>query len=105
LGSRVACEAVVQGGVAARILFAAGQVTFGTNVADLLLAFERIDRVMEPYRVHTQDAVSLNLYGTSRAVADQAKSLVGATPATSIFIEGLPSQDATLSVEAAVPLK
>ncbi|MEO5922647.1 MAG: hypothetical protein ABIR70_02370 [Bryobacteraceae bacterium] len=107
LGSRAACEAIAQGGPvqSAKLVFAAAQLTFGEEEADLALAFDRLDKALEPQGIHRSDAVLVNAYATSRAVADKARALAAPTPRSAVFIEGLPSQDATLSVEAIIPAK
>lgn len=100
LGSRAACEAVAQGGAvqSAKVVFAAAQITFGEQDADLNLAFERLDKALEPVNVKRADAAVVNAYATSRAIADKVRSRSAA-----VFIEGLPGQDATLAVEAVIP--
>jgi hypothetical protein len=102
LGSRVACEAIAQGGPvqAAKLIFAGAQITFGEQDADLALAFDRLDKALEPMNVKRSDAAMVNAYATSRAIADKVRGR-----AASVFIEGLPGQDATLAVEAMVPAK
>lgn len=107
LGSRVSCEALAQGGPiqSAKLVFAGAQLTFGEQDADLALAFERLDKALEPMNVKRADAVSVNAYSTTRAIADRARALAGPSPRSSIFIEGLPSQDATLAVEAVIPAR
>jgi len=107
LGSRAACEGIAQGGPiqSPKLVFAAAQLTFGEQDADLTLAFDRLEKVLEPLNVHRSDAVFVNAYATSRAIADKARALGAPNPRSSLFIEGLPSQDATLAVEAVVPTK
>lgn len=102
LGSRVACEGVAQGGPVqtAKLVFAGAQITFGEQDADLALAFERLDKALEPMHVNRSDAALVNAYATSRAIADKVRER-----AASVFIEGLPGQDATLAVEAVIPVK
>jgi len=104
LGSRAAVEGVGQGGPvqSPKLILAAAQVSFGEQDTDLSMAFERVEKVLEPLLVKRSDAVLVNAYGVSRAIADKARAL-GAH--SSVFIEGLPSQDATLAVEAVIPAK
>jgi hypothetical protein len=105
LGSRVSCEAIAQGGPvqSAKLIFAGTQITFGEQDAELALAFDRLDKALEPMNVKRSEAVFVNAYATSRAVADKARTLAAPVPRSSVFIEGLPSQDATLAVEAVIP--
>ena len=102
LGSRAACEGIAQGGPvqSPKLVFAAAQLTFGEQDADLALAFDRLDKTLEPMNVKRSDAALVNAYATSRAIADKARSRAAA-----VFIEGLPGQDATLAVEAVIPSK
>lgn len=102
LGSRVSCEAIAQSGPvqAAKLIFAGAQITFGEQDADLALAFDRLDKALEPMNVKRSDAALVNAYATSRAIADKVRER-----AASVFIEGLPGQDATLAVEAVIPAK
>ena len=93
LGSRVSCEAVAQGGTApARLTFAAAQVTFGEQDVDIAQAFTRV----------TPNPTLLNIYATSKAVVEKARSQAK-SPASAVYIEGLPSQDATLAIESISP--
>jgi hypothetical protein len=105
LGTRATCEAIAQGGPlqAQKLTFAASQLTFGEQDTDLAQAFARLDKALEPLK--RSDALLLNAYATSKAIADKARSMAGAVPRSSVFIEGLPSQDSTLAVEAVVPAK
>ncbi len=107
LGSRAACEGIAQGGPvqSPKLVFAAAQLTFGEQDADLTLAFDRLEKALEPLKVHRADAAFVNAYAVSRAIADKARTLAAPNPRSSVFIEGLPSQDATLAVEAVVPTK
>ncbi len=90
LGTKVTCEAVAQGGPvqSPKLTFSAAQINFGEQDADIAKALERIPA----------NATLVNTYATSKAVAE--KSRAHSKSATSaVFIEGLPSQDATLAVE------
>lgn len=100
LGPHVACEGVLSGPAGARLIFAAPQLAFGDQDEDLKLAFERLDKALEPFQARVADAALANAYTTSKAVADKAAAL-GAK--TSVFVEGLSSRDATLAVEAVIP--
>jgi hypothetical protein len=102
LGNRVACEAMVQGGAVAKWVFASAQTTFGVEDAELQQAFDRLQKALNGRDATLADAVSVHAYATSRAIADKAKAM-GAS--TAFDVEGLLSQDATLAVEAVVPLR
>lgn len=105
LGAKVACEAVTASGPisAAKLLFTGSQVTFGESDADLKLAFERLDKAIASFNVTAAKAVQINAYASSKATADKARGLTS-TPTTAVFIEALSAPDATLEVEAVVPL-
>jgi hypothetical protein len=107
LGSRTTCEAIAQGGPvqSPKLTFAAAQLTFGEQDAELTLAFDRLDKALEPFTTRRSEAALVNVYATSRATADKARTLAKPTPTSAVFIEGLPSQDATLAVEAVLPTK
>ncbi|MFM2123885.1 MAG: hypothetical protein RL328_336 [Acidobacteriota bacterium] len=101
LGSATTCEAVAAGGNTGKLMLAGTQITFGEEQADLQLAFDRLEKVVAPLRLST--AIMTNLYGSSRAVADKARAM--APPATtSRFVEALQAPDATLAVEAVLPV-
>jgi hypothetical protein len=107
LGSRAACEGIAQGGPAQspKLVFAAAQLTYGDQDADLMLAFDRLDKALEPFNVRRSEAAFVNVYAVTRANAARAQTLAGPNPRSSVFVEGLPSQDATLAVEAVIPAK
>jgi hypothetical protein len=107
LGSRASCEAIAQNGPvqSPRLIFAGAQLTFGEQDSDLALAFDRLDKALEPMNVKRSDAVFVNTYSTTRAIADKARKLAAQAPGSSVFIEGLPSQDATLAVEAVIAVR
>jgi hypothetical protein len=100
LGTKVTCEAIAQGGPvqSTKLTFAAAQISFGEQDADVAQAFDRLDKAFT-------GAALLNIYATSKAIAEKARSLAKSTPASAVFIEGLPSQDATLAIETVVPAK
>jgi len=102
LGSHAACEGIAQGGPVQnpKLIFAAAQLTFGEQDGDLAQAFDRLDKAIEP--ALRADAVFLDAYAVTQAIADKANALAAPTPRSSFYIEGLPTQDATLAVEAVI---
>lgn len=105
LGSGVACEATGQGGPvrSAKLVFTSAQLTAGELQLELQAAFDRIDRAVESLGIKRESAVQLNLYGVNMTVTGQADTIAGATPHSTIWVEGLTSIDATLAVEAIIP--
>jgi hypothetical protein len=86
---------------AAKLLFASTQISFGENDTDMKLAFERLDKAVAPQMA--SKAALMNVYGSSRASADKARGL--AVPSTTaVFVEGLQATDATVAVEAVIPI-
>jgi enamine deaminase RidA (YjgF/YER057c/UK114 family) len=103
MGSRVICEGVAQNGPVrnAKLLFAAPQIGFGE---DGKAAFDHVDHALEPLNASRAKSVMLNVYGTSLAAANAAKTLAAPIPTTAVFIEGLPALDATIEIEAVIPI-
>ncbi len=112
-GSSAACEGVARGKrmTAAKLVFSGAQMAFGERDADLHLAFERLQKSLEPLGVTYRDIVFAGFYPVSRAVEQKLPALSmeffrnSALASTAIF-EGLPSPDASMSMDvvAAVPV-
>jgi enamine deaminase RidA (YjgF/YER057c/UK114 family) len=103
LGSHVSCEGIAQnGGVrSAKLLFVGTQFGFGEDAKG---ALERIDRTLEPLNANRAKSVLIDIYTTSLAAANAAKAVASPSPATAVFIEGLPALDATMAIEAVIPV-
>lgn len=107
-----ACEGVARGkGVtAAKLVLSGAQMAFGEKDADLRLAFERLQKSLEPFGVTFQNVVFANFYPVSREVeqrltAPGSEFFHAPMAASTLVFEGLPSPDASVSMEvvAAVP--
>jgi hypothetical protein len=105
LGSRVACQAVAANGPvkSARVILTGAQITFGEGDAELQQAFDRMEKAVLSMNAHSSKAAQINVYSTSKALADKGKALTS-VPSTALFVEGLSAPDATLAVEAVIPV-
>ncbi len=105
LGTRVECEGVGAGGPIndTKLMFAGTQITFGETDEDVKLAFDRLEKAVAPLGASTSKAALMNVYATSRALTDKARGLA-IQSTTALFIEGLPAADATVAVEAVIPV-
>lgn len=101
LGTATTCEGVTTGNTAGKLTFTGTQITFGEETSDLQLAFDRLEKAVAPLNPAT--ALMTNLYASSRAIADKARTLAP-TSNTARFVEGLQTRDATLAVEAVIPV-
>jgi enamine deaminase RidA (YjgF/YER057c/UK114 family) len=101
-----ACEGIREspsGSAPARVVFTAAQMAFRDQEADLRLAFERLEKALEPFGSSLQDAVSSTLYGLSAEIAERTRSIatgfLPAPPGMTLIVEGLPSLDASVAIE------
>ena len=79
-------------------------MAFGEKEADLRLAFGRLEKALEPFGATYRDAVFAGFYPVGRAAEEKASGLSleffhNPTPATTLIFEGLPSPDASMSME------
>jgi enamine deaminase RidA (YjgF/YER057c/UK114 family) len=94
-----------------RLVISGTQLGFGSEPADIRLAFERLDKALEPSQVSLKDVVFSRIYPVSDSVAEKVRSirfdfLDKSHPPASTFLpfEGLPSLDASFAIEVlAVP--
>ncbi len=91
---------------APKIVFSGTQMAFGSQPADLRLAFDRLGKALEPLGVGFHDVFWSGVYPLAAPVADQVRALRfdyynRQRPPASTFLlfEGLPSLDATVAVE------
>jgi enamine deaminase RidA (YjgF/YER057c/UK114 family) len=91
---------------AQKIVFSGTQMAFGSQPADLRLAFDRLGKALEPLGVGFHDVFWSGVYPLTSPVADQVRALRfdyynRQRPPASTFLlfEGLPSLDATVAVE------
>ncbi len=95
---------------APKVIFSGSQMAFRDQDADLRLAFARLKKALELLGATTQDVILSNLYPVSRAVEAKLPALRmeffrNPSPATMLIFEGLPSPDASMSVEVMAALK
>ncbi len=107
----VSCEGVGRlqkpGRSPAMLVFTGAQMAFGEKEQDLRLAYSRLGRALETMKAAYAGTLVMSVYSLSRAMADQAVALEpeflghAARPAGSAqIVEGLPSLDATVAIEA-----
>ncbi len=105
-GAASACEGVGRGkGTnAAKLIFTGAQMAFGDKDADLRLAFQRLDKTLEPFGVSYQDVIYSSFYPVGRTTEEKLAPLATEffhhpVPTTAQVFEGLPSPDASMSLE------
>jgi enamine deaminase RidA (YjgF/YER057c/UK114 family) len=100
------CEGVGESAIAgapSKLVFTGAQMAFRDQDADLRLAFQRLEKALEPFGASLQDAVSWTLYGLSMEIAERTRSIatgyLPAPPGMTLIVEGLPSLDANVEIE------
>jgi enamine deaminase RidA (YjgF/YER057c/UK114 family) len=100
------CEGVGESAIAGapvKLVFTGAQMAFRDQDADLRLAFQRLEKALEPFGVSLQDTVSSTLYGLSAEIAERTRSIatgfLPAPPGVTLIVEGLPSLDASVAIE------
>ena len=125
----VSCEAIaraVPGGAASsevadvgspKVVLSGVQMAFRDQDADIRLAFDRMQRALEPLGAVIRDIVYINYYPMTRNLDERARAIhasllqASATPspapvATSLIFESLPSLDASMAMDVvAIPKK
>lgn len=112
-GAGAACEGVARGGgvTAAQLVFTGAQMAFGEKDSDLRLAFTRLEKTLEPFGASYRDVVFAGFYPDGRAAEKQLAPLAAEffrhpePPATTLVFEGLPSPDASVSLEVIAAAK
>jgi enamine deaminase RidA (YjgF/YER057c/UK114 family) len=89
---------------APKLIFSGAQMAFGDTESDLRLAMERLQKALEPLGVTYQDVVFAGFYPVGRAAEQHLPALSAeffhkAAPGTTLIFEGLPSPDASVSIE------
>jgi enamine deaminase RidA (YjgF/YER057c/UK114 family) len=91
---------------APKIVFSGTQMAFRDQDADLRLAYQRLQRALEPVGVSFKDVVFTHTYSLSRRVAERSVAVGGEffssdrpKPGTMLLFEGLPSLDASVAIE------
>jgi enamine deaminase RidA (YjgF/YER057c/UK114 family) len=100
------CEGVGESAIAgapSKLVFTGAQMAFRDQDADLRLAFQRLEKALEPFGASLQDTVSSTLYGLSAEIAERTRSVgtgfLPAPPGMTLIVEGLPSLDASVAIE------
>jgi enamine deaminase RidA (YjgF/YER057c/UK114 family) len=100
------CEGVGESAIAAapsKLVFTGAQMAFRDQDADLRLAFQRLEKALEPFGASLQDTVSSTLYGLNAEIAERTRStaigFLPAPPGMTLIVEGLPSLDASMAIE------
>ncbi len=112
LGSQAECEGVGRpsGAGAAKLVFSSSQMAFGEKDADLRLAFERLNKALEPLGASGKDVIWSNFYALGRSAEEKLAGLrmeffSTSVPATALVIEGLPSPDASAAIEVVAAVR
>jgi enamine deaminase RidA (YjgF/YER057c/UK114 family) len=91
---------------APQVVLTGTQVSFGYQLADARLAFDRLRKVLEQEGVSPREVVFAHYYPLSNGIADQVRAVRGeffdaahAPAATLLLFEGLPSMDAGFAVD------
>ncbi len=94
--------------LAQRIAFTGIQVAFGFEDNDARLAFQRLEKALEPLGASTKTVAMANFYPLSGSIAEQIRKIrleffdSAAAPASTMLpFEGLPSLDASFAVDVA----
>jgi enamine deaminase RidA (YjgF/YER057c/UK114 family) len=90
----------------AKLVFSGTQMAFRDQEADLRLAYQRLQRALEPLGVSYRDVVFTSTYPLTKGVAERFAA-IGAeffprevkAPGTTLLFEGLPSLDASIAIE------
>jgi enamine deaminase RidA (YjgF/YER057c/UK114 family) len=86
-----------------KLIFSGTQMAFRESDPDLRLAFQRLEKALEPLGVSYKGVVFASYYPLTRAIAARAAAIsaefLAPTPQTTLLFEGLPSLDATVAVE------
>lgn len=106
-GSSADCEGVGRRATGVsnppQLIFTGAQMAFGDKDSDVLLAFDRLKKTLNSLGSGDNDVIFSDLYPLSRAVEGKLPPAHG--PATTLIVEGLPSPDASLAIEAVAAIK
>ena len=88
----------------AKLVFSGSQMAFGDKEADLRLAFQRLQKAIEPLGVGYPDVFFYHLYSLTRAVEQRVNGIrsgffAQGSPDSMLIMEGLPSPDASMAME------
>jgi enamine deaminase RidA (YjgF/YER057c/UK114 family) len=89
-----------------KLVLTGAQMAFRDQDADLRLAFQRLQRALEPLGVSYKDVVFSSIYPLTKVIADRTGMIAaeflprqGRLPGTVQVLEGLPSLDASMAIE------
>ena len=86
-----------------KLIFSSSQMAFRDSDPDLRLAFQRLEKALEPLGVSYKDVVFASYYPLTRAIETRAATIgaefIAPTAHTTLLFEGLPSLDATVALE------
>jgi hypothetical protein len=92
-----------------KIVMTGIQMAFRASDADLRLAFERMNKALEPLGVGAKDVFWTSTYPLTRPVEEKARALdtefYHHASGTMLLFEGLPSLDATMAVDVMAAAK
>ena len=95
-----------------KLILSGTQMAFRDQDADLRLAFQRLQRGLEPLGVSYNDVVFSTIYALTKGVADRAGATAAeflphsrSLPGTTQILEGLPSLDASMAIEVIAAMK
>jgi enamine deaminase RidA (YjgF/YER057c/UK114 family) len=93
---------------APKLVFTGTQMAFGFDDKDARLAFQRLDKALEPLGASTKGAAMVNFYPLSNSIATQVRKISAeffdpkrAPAATVSLFEGLPAMEASFAVDVA----
>ncbi len=111
-GSQTECEGVgrTSSSGPAKLVFSGSQMAFGEKDADLRLAFERLNKALEPLGASGKDVIWSNFYTLGRTAEEKLDGLrmeffPAAVPVTALVFEGLPSPDASAAIEVVAAVR
>jgi enamine deaminase RidA (YjgF/YER057c/UK114 family) len=89
-----------------KLVLTGAQMAFRDQDADVRLAFQRLQRALEPLGVSYQDVVFSSIYPLTKFITDKTGAIAaeffpsqGSLPGTVQMLEGLPSLDASMAIE------
>ncbi len=96
---------------APRVVLSSAQASFGYQDADARLAFNRLEKALEPLHASLRQAAMVHYYPLSQSLAEQVRKIRGefcdrehAPAASMLAVEGLPSMEAGFAADVvAVP--
>lgn len=107
-GSCEGVRRVASGGVSGKLLFSSLQMAFGEKDADLRLAFDRLEKTLAAQDAGFNQVVNSDVYALSAGAWDKGGAVARQfipTARAPLFIENLPSIDASLGIEVVAAVR